>query len=670
MTRRIVLILCGLTMAIRTDTTGQTLDNPRAIGLSAYGAVITDLRAFGGSPAGLSGLKDWELLTSTYVSLGIEDAGFVFQGFSLGKRLADPLTAAMAYTPGTSLRFTMAPALYVGPGNLPGSRDLTLDYDQPLIAGLAYSIGERLSVGAGVRFLKEKISTTEYELVIRDTIAYAVVSQSSQNGSSWQVDASVLWRPIDPLVFSVQAKNLATMFRHSLPESYASLTLPRDILGEFHAAYSIVPQVTIAAGAATDGYGMAGYELRLPYGIDFRNGAYLKGGNGKLLQAFSLGLGWTFDFVSLDASYLRFVDDGMRNGEGSFAAFSADDITRVDLNPYTADRVSLSIRAMFGRVREGLARIESVEILGGIYPSAAQALAYRPLGRARVTNVASKPIQARVGFMLERYMDEPTETAPVYIRPGETLEIPFSAVFNDRLGGVTAMEVSDGQVFVTATPAEIYDDRTSARVLIHGRNAWNGDVNALRYFVTPDAPEVLRYGRDVLLQQRIALDTVPRELEGFARARLLIETFAGRILYVNDPKMSADYVQYPAETLERRGGDCDDMTVLLATLLGSIGISTAFVEVLPPEDAAKNHIYLLFDTGLAPRFGDHVSTNPKRYVVRRNRENTETVWIPFETTKISRGFEAGWSGGAQQYFDDVEVGLGLARGWVRIVDVN
>jgi hypothetical protein len=325
---------------------------------------------------------------------------------------------------------------------------------------------------------------------------------------------------------------------------------------------------------------------------------------------------------------------------------------------------------MFGRVRESLARIESVEILGGIYPSAAQALAYRPLGRARITNVTDRPIQARVGFMLERYMDEPTESTPVLLGPGETKEIPFSAVFNSRLGGVTALEVSDGQVFVTATPAETFDDRTTARVLIHGRNAWNGDVYALRYFVTPDAPEVLRYSRDVLLQQRGALDSVAGVLEGFQRARALIETLAGRLMYVNDPRMSADFVQYPAETLEMRGGDCDDMTVLFSSLLGSIGLSTAFVEVLPPGDASRNHIYLLFDTGVPPKFGGHISSNPKRFVIRRNRDNTETIWIPFETTVVSRGFEAGWTAGAQEYFDDVELSLGLARGWVRIVDVN
>ena len=656
-------------MGIAANVGAQTLDTPRAIGLAAYGAVITDLRVFGGNPAGLSGLKDWELLTSTYSMVGLKNAGFVFQGFSLGKRLAEPLVAGIAYTPGSSLRFSQVQSLYMS-GATPGSRDENLEYDQPLAAGFAYTSGEHLSFGAGARLLREKIRTTEYELVIRDTIAYAVASQSAHNGSSWQLDASLLWRPIQPLAVSVQLRNLASLFWSRLPEAFAELSLPRKTLGEIHASYAIVPQVTVAAAAATDGYGMAGYELRLPYGIEFRNGAYLKGGSGKPLQAFSLGVGWSFDFVSLDATYLRFVDGGMRGGEVLSERFSAADLKRVDLNPYTADRVSLSIRAMFGKVREGLARIESVEIFGGIYPSAAQALAYRPVGKARVTNVASRPIQARVGFMLERYMDEATETAPVFLRPGETLEIPFSAVFNSRLAGVTAMEVSDGQVFVTATPAETYDDRTTARVLIHGRNAWNGDVQALRYFVTPDAPEVLRYGRDVLLQQRAALDSVVRELEPFVRARVLIETFVGRLLYVSDPKTSADYVQYPAETLERRGGDCDDLTVLFSSLLGSIGISTAFVEVLPPGEPAKNHIYLLFDTGLAPKFGSAISSNPKRYVVRRNREDHETIWIPFETTKAPQGYDAGWSGGAQQYFDDVEMELGLAKGWVRIVDVN
>ena len=57
-------------------------------------------------------------------------------------------------------------------------------------------------------------------------------------------------------------------------------------------------------------------------------------------------------------------------------------------------------------------------------------------------------------------------------------------------------------------------------------------------------------------------------------------------------------------------------------------------------------------------------------MLRRNKTGQETVWIPLETTVISRGFDEAWTAGAQEYFEGVELGLGLAKGWVQIVDVN
>jgi hypothetical protein len=159
-------------------------------------------------------------------------------------------------------------------------------------------------------------------------------------------------------------------------------------------------------------------------------------------------------------------------------------------------------------------------------------------------------------------------------------------------------------------------------------------------------------------------------MESYIKARLIMNSFAGKLVYVNDPRLTADYVQYPAETLRLRGGDCDDMTVCFSSLLSSVGISTAFVDVVPPNAPDRSHIYLLFDTGLDPRYGSSISENPKRYVVRRSKGGAESVWVPIETTVISKGFDEAWTAGSQAYFDDVEIGLGLAKGWVRIVDVN
>jgi hypothetical protein len=267
-------------------------------------------------------------------------------------------------------------------------------------------------------------------------------------------------------------------------------------------------------------------------------------------------------------------------------------------------------------------------------------------------------------------MDRPTESFPVLIQPGETAEVPLTAVFNEQVLKVQSMTIKEAEVAVSTAPAERDDDRTGVKLLVYGRNAWNGDAHTLRYFVTPDDPDVIRYSRDVLLQNRELLAPAQGGREPFAEARLLVDAFAGRLMYVKDPKETGDYVQYPSETLSLRGGDCDDMTVCFSSLLSSIGISTAFVDVVPPGTPANSHIFLLFDTGVNPKYGERISENPKRFVIRKNRAGAETIWIPLETTLSAEGFEKAWLRGAQEFYEDVVVGLGLIKGWVRIVDVN
>jgi hypothetical protein len=118
-----------------------------------------------------------------------------------------------------------------------------------------------------------------------------------------------------------------------------------------------------------------------------------------------------------------------------------------------------------------------------------------------------------------------------------------------------------------------------------------------------------------------------------------------------------------------RGGDCDDMTVCFSSLLSSIGVSTAFVDVIPPDRVTDAHIYLLFDTEVPASQANSISDNQKRFVIRKNERGEETVWIPLETTLITEGFQKAWEVGAREYFDDVELGLGVVRGWIRLVDV-
>jgi len=379
-------------------------------------------------------------------------------------------------------------------------------------------------------------------------------------------------------------------------------------------------------------------------------------------------LGWTYESVRVDVSYLHFFNRSSRPTP-TVQDFVSEGVKDIAFNQFTNDQLMLTVNLPLGRTREFLAKIEHVTISSEVYPSSYQIFAYRPLGKARVRNVSQKPIEARVAFYVDQYMDSPTETRPFYIEPNQEVEIPFTAIFNDAIKFVPTMVLRAADVFVKASPVEGYDDRSQTKLIIRGRNDWDGDALSLRYFITPEDPDVLRFSRGVLNQQKDALASASKQLEKFRSAQLLFNEFASRLSYVNDPRNSKDRVQFPSETMALRGGDCDDMTVCFSSLLSSIGVGTAFVDVIPPDRVTDAHIYLLFDTEVPASQANSISDNQKRFVIRKNERGEETVWIPLETTLITEGFQKAWEVGAREYFDDVELGLGVVRGWIRLVDV-
>ncbi len=61
--------------------------------------------------------------------------------------------------------------------------------------------------------------------------------------------------------------------------------------------------------------------------------------------------------------------------------------------------------------------------------------------------------------------------------------------------------------------------------------------------------------------------------------------FINKYKYINDPG-NGEYIQSPEETRQYGGGDCEDLSILLASLLENIGIDTYMV-------LTDNHVYLL-----------------------------------------------------------------------------
>lgn len=183
---------------------------------------------------------------------------------------------------------------------------------------------------------------------------------------------------------------------------------------------------------------------------------------------------------------------------------------------------------------------------------------------------------------------------------------------------------------------------------LHARNAihWE-DKRRLASFVTSGADELMQIGS--------AIENGFQELETgginepLVKAAQIYTALRGeQFKYVPDPeydfsvlssgKGGLDYVQFPAETMVRRQGDCDDFVVLLAGLLENSGVQTAYVDV-------PGHVFLAFDTELKPHQLAMAGLSIRDVIIEEGR-----VWIPLETTLIgNHDFLTAWRTGVERY---------------------
>lgn len=109
-----------------------------------------------------------------------------------------------------------------------------------------------------------------------------------------------------------------------------------------------------------------------------------------------------------------------------------------------------------------------------------------------------------------------------------------------------------------------------------------------------------------------------------------------------------DVVRFPGETLRSKGGDCDDLTVLAASLAERLGVRTRVL--LTP-----NHVFLAVDVGLDEALATHFSS--AGYILLRERNR---VWLPIEVTETKDGFLASW--------EAASAAIGVSRGEIQKVE--
>jgi outer membrane protein W/transglutaminase-like putative cysteine protease len=378
--------------------------------------------------------------------------------------------------------------------------------------------------------------------------------------------------------------------------------------------------------------------------------------------------------IGTDSYFGGYAGAGVHVSVSSWFALNADARTHfVDFSRHNSNsgyELGFGFCFAWGRQRE-IFRVRSVKVIvEDLYPAYYRFYNTYPLAMAVIENTAGFPIEVNLRSWIDGVTDGVRQSGFVSIPAGETRDFPVYLLFGRGLLLTETREPAVIQLEIEARAGTVLKKNFSAQVTVHSRNAWNGEIDKLPVFVTPDDSTIHALARSVLRNDTAASLT---QLRKFRQAHVLFESLKGRGLrYQSDPNIpfdKDDRVQAPSRTLALGMGDCDDLSVLAASLFESAGISTAFVDVHDPS-AEQGHVYLLFDTGLAPEQWTLVSANEKRTVVRTGGEGRASLWVPLETTLIPKGFEEAWKQAATQYEEEGMLRQGLAEGWVRIIDID
>ncbi len=272
------------------------------------------------------------------------------------------------------------------------------------------------------------------------------------------------------------------------------------------------------------------------------------------------------------------------------------------------------------------------------------------LGTVTIKNEEPGEIKnIRVAFFVDQFMERPKLSSEVEVlKRGESAEIPLYALFRDDILSVVEETAVSGEIQVKYSYRGV--EKTaglSKTISIINRNGmtWDDDRKAAA-FVSAKDPLVIQLSR-------LAAGTARREgleviNDNFIKALALYELLGEYGLsYVIDPqtpyeeyyqnKSAIDYLQFPRQTIQYKSGDCDDLSILYAALLESLGISSAFITV-------PGHIYVAFDLGISPQEALRTFSNPDSLVVHQQR-----VWLPVEITMVGQSFTDAWEYGASEW---------------------
>ena len=452
--------------------------------------------------------------------------------------------------------------------------------------------------------------------------------------------ASLLWQYIAP-------SQLAGMFGASLAYNYT----PTDAFGNISILsaglnagllYGMLPWLGFSVSLSGGYYGAADlstlkasayFYAAADAGLFFRIAPWLR-----------LGIGaeyvWNFYFGGSLRPYV-----GTKVGAAGYSVPRA--VKREPQTPATRPDVQPLSRPEEARpLSETGLKIESVS-LAKIYPVFFSRYNTNSVGSVTVNNPSETSItDVRVALFVNSYMDVPkySEIIPV-LNAGESASLDLYALFNDSI-----LQVTEGkQVAVTLTveyqsdgSAKSQSINETLEILYRNALTWDDDRRAA-VFVTAKDPAILSFARNV---KSMVENTGSSVIDKNMRLAIAIHEALSLhgITYTSDPqnpfserRESTDFLQFPRETLEYRGGDCDDLTTLYCALFEALSIETAFITI-------PGHIYMAIGLTMSENDARAWYSRPDELILMDGK-----AWVPIEVTDREGGFQQAWLTGAKEW---------------------
>ena len=274
--------------------------------------------------------------------------------------------------------------------------------------------------------------------------------------------------------------------------------------------------------------------------------------------------------------------------------------------------------------RLAIERFEAGQIFPALLPSYRQ----NGIGTIVLKNLAGRKLtNIEVRYLIGDKVAGTHKLAAIDAGKSETVPVKLAIIPESGEYGQLAATVQyqDGEIWGSK---DAY-----APLILHKKNAMNWAApRTLASFIDP-AHKTVRE----LATKAIAGDRPNKLLTRQLMNAALI--FGGLwhqpLKYVTDPVNTSfaadiDTVQFPGETLARLAGDCDDLTVLLASLYESVGLATVII-------TTPGHVLLGVESGILAG-GSVVFDLPETLLVKVDG----ALFVPVEATAIGSSFPEAW----------------------------